>query len=111
MKEKSIDFVTPIKALGEAQEEDISSTVLEATKTLLKVASQVLKLILWYLLVKGVKVDGKDPMVEEIHFDELIANTECKRGKKHIRTTKEMKSSVHVEAQFYTNEDWDAIRR
>ncbi|GKD55255.1 hypothetical protein Tco_1288642, partial [Tanacetum coccineum] len=40
MKEKSTDFVTPIKASREAQEEDISPTILEAAKTLLKVASQ-----------------------------------------------------------------------
>ncbi|GJW99048.1 hypothetical protein Tco_0180856 [Tanacetum coccineum] len=40
MKEKSTDFVTPTKALGEAQEEDISPTILEAAKTLSKVASQ-----------------------------------------------------------------------
>ncbi|GKD71708.1 hypothetical protein Tco_1325798, partial [Tanacetum coccineum] len=39
MKEKSIDFVTPTKALGEAQEEDISPTILEAAKTLSRVAS------------------------------------------------------------------------
>ncbi|GJX53510.1 hypothetical protein Tco_0281879 [Tanacetum coccineum] len=41
MKEKSTDFVTPTKASGEAQEEEISPTILEATKTLSKVASQV----------------------------------------------------------------------
>ncbi|GJX09842.1 hypothetical protein Tco_0199701 [Tanacetum coccineum] len=40
MKEKSTDFVTPTKASGEAQEEDISPTILEAAKTLSKVASQ-----------------------------------------------------------------------
>ncbi|GKB57719.1 hypothetical protein Tco_0913905, partial [Tanacetum coccineum] len=40
MKEKSTNFVTPIKALGEVQEEDISPTILEAAKTLSKVASQ-----------------------------------------------------------------------
>ncbi|GJY50569.1 putative ribonuclease H-like domain-containing protein, partial [Tanacetum coccineum] len=40
MKEKSTDFVTPTKALGEAHEEEISPTILEATKTLSKVASQ-----------------------------------------------------------------------
>ncbi|GKF12252.1 hypothetical protein Tco_0050178 [Tanacetum coccineum] len=39
MKEKSTDFVTPTKASGEAQEEEISPTILEAAKTLLKVAS------------------------------------------------------------------------
>ncbi|GJT52634.1 hypothetical protein Tco_0978791 [Tanacetum coccineum] len=40
MKEKSTDFVTPTKALREAQEEEISPTILEAAKTLSKVASQ-----------------------------------------------------------------------
>ncbi|GKC01827.1 hypothetical protein Tco_0993437 [Tanacetum coccineum] len=40
MKEKSTYFVTPIKASGEAQEEDISTTILEVAKTLSKVASQ-----------------------------------------------------------------------
>ncbi|GKB16429.1 hypothetical protein Tco_0850352, partial [Tanacetum coccineum] len=40
MKEKSSDFVTPTKASGEAQEEEISPTILEAAKTLSKVASQ-----------------------------------------------------------------------
>ncbi|GJR03700.1 putative ribonuclease H-like domain-containing protein [Tanacetum coccineum] len=39
MKEKSTNFVTPIKASGEAQEE-IIPTILEAAKTLSKVASQ-----------------------------------------------------------------------
>ncbi|GJX91610.1 hypothetical protein Tco_0344936 [Tanacetum coccineum] len=40
IKEKSIDFVTPTKASGEAHEEEISPTILEAAKTLSKVASQ-----------------------------------------------------------------------
>ncbi|GJX93076.1 putative ribonuclease H-like domain-containing protein [Tanacetum coccineum] len=41
MKEKSTDFVTATKASGEAQEEEeISPTILEAAKTLSKVASQ-----------------------------------------------------------------------
>ncbi|GKB93151.1 hypothetical protein Tco_0979288 [Tanacetum coccineum] len=39
MKEKSTDFVTPTKDSREAQEEDISPTILEAAKTLSKVAS------------------------------------------------------------------------
>ncbi|GKD75993.1 hypothetical protein Tco_1334275, partial [Tanacetum coccineum] len=34
MKKKSTDFVTPTKASGEAQEEEISLTILEAAKTL-----------------------------------------------------------------------------
>ncbi|GJR78721.1 hypothetical protein Tco_0149506 [Tanacetum coccineum] len=40
MKEKLTDFVTPTKASGEAHEEEISPTILEAAKTLSKVASQ-----------------------------------------------------------------------
>ncbi|GJS18906.1 hypothetical protein Tco_0413378 [Tanacetum coccineum] len=40
IKEKSIDFVTPTKASGEALEEEISPTILEAAKTLSKVGSQ-----------------------------------------------------------------------
>ncbi|GJY24382.1 hypothetical protein Tco_0398040 [Tanacetum coccineum] len=40
MKEKSTYFVTPTKASREAQEEDISPTILEAAKTLSKVSSQ-----------------------------------------------------------------------
>ncbi|GKF35242.1 hypothetical protein Tco_0108442, partial [Tanacetum coccineum] len=40
MKEKSTDFVTPTKPSGEAQEEEISPAILEAAKTLSKVASQ-----------------------------------------------------------------------
>ncbi|GJV80859.1 hypothetical protein Tco_1516729 [Tanacetum coccineum] len=40
MNEKSTDFVTPTKASGEAQEEETSPTILEAAKTLSKVASQ-----------------------------------------------------------------------
>ncbi|GKB45622.1 hypothetical protein Tco_0896375, partial [Tanacetum coccineum] len=41
---KEADFVTPTKvsALGEAQEEDISPTILEASKTLSQVASQTI---------------------------------------------------------------------
>ncbi|GJT52061.1 hypothetical protein Tco_0978218 [Tanacetum coccineum] len=39
MNEKSIDFVTPTKASGEAQEEEISPTILEATKTLRRARS------------------------------------------------------------------------
>ncbi|GJR11710.1 hypothetical protein Tco_0794362 [Tanacetum coccineum] len=69
MKEKSTNFVTPTKALREAQEEDISPTILEAAKTFSKVASQEVS-------TGSTKVDsgtaskrgqreGKAPMVEE----------------------------------------------
>ncbi|GKA16254.1 hypothetical protein Tco_0696001, partial [Tanacetum coccineum] len=44
MKEKATNFVTPTKvsASGEAQESEISPTILEATKTLSQVASQTI---------------------------------------------------------------------
>ncbi|GKA19211.1 hypothetical protein Tco_0699126 [Tanacetum coccineum] len=38
-EEKSTDFVTPTKASGEAQEEEISPTILEAAKTLRRARS------------------------------------------------------------------------
>ncbi|GKC50536.1 hypothetical protein Tco_1073281, partial [Tanacetum coccineum] len=41
MKEKSTDFLTPTKDSGEAQEEDISPTILEAAKTLLDVEEEI----------------------------------------------------------------------
>ncbi|GJT37514.1 hypothetical protein Tco_0937379 [Tanacetum coccineum] len=40
VKERSTNFVTPTKASGEAQEEEISPTILEVAKTLSKVSSQ-----------------------------------------------------------------------
>ncbi|GJW50915.1 hypothetical protein Tco_0092266 [Tanacetum coccineum] len=44
MKEKDTDFMTPtnVSALGEAQESEISPTILEAAKTLSQVASQTI---------------------------------------------------------------------
>ncbi|GJX35153.1 hypothetical protein Tco_0246710, partial [Tanacetum coccineum] len=189
MKEKSTDFVTPTKASGEAQEEEISPTILEAAKTLSKVASQgvskekstdkgkryrrrarsVAKNINIGLDAKeeintgikdvntgSTKVDsgtaskrgqreGKAPMVEEdiqathktkeqmrqeeagleeaiklqaqldeevakqIHLDKMTA----KRMAEEEALTEQQKkriAKVQFEAQFYTEEDWDAIR-
>ncbi|GJX29950.1 hypothetical protein Tco_0238029 [Tanacetum coccineum] len=86
MKEKSTDFVTPTKASEEAQEEDIRPTILEAAKTLSKVASQgvskvkstdkgkrykrrastgTAKVDFSYCYVKGVQGNGKALMVQE----------------------------------------------
>ncbi|GJX05057.1 hypothetical protein Tco_0190973 [Tanacetum coccineum] len=44
MKEKSTDFVTPTKASREAQEEEISPTILEAAKTLRRARSMAKKI-------------------------------------------------------------------
>ncbi|GKA10567.1 putative ribonuclease H-like domain-containing protein [Tanacetum coccineum] len=125
MKEKSIDFVTPTKALGEAQEEDISPTILEAAKTLSKVASQgvskILKkrlilvemkliLVMTEVSTGSTKVDsgtaskrgqreGKLPNSKRMAEEEALSEQQKKR-----------KAQVQFEAQYYTEEDWDAIR-
>ncbi|GJY09395.1 retrovirus-related pol polyprotein from transposon TNT 1-94 [Tanacetum coccineum] len=89
MKEKSTDFVTPTKASGEAQEEEISPTILEAAKTLSKIDTgldaeeeintgreeintgieKVSMVILYvdsgYCLVERGQREGKAPMIEE----------------------------------------------
>ncbi|GJS05730.1 hypothetical protein Tco_0322238 [Tanacetum coccineum] len=196
VKEKSTDFVTPTKASGEVQEEEISPTILEAAKTLSKVASQgvskekstdkgkryrrrersMAKKIDTGLDAKeeinigreeintgieevstgSTKVDsgtaskkgqrgGKAPMVEEdiqatyktkeqvrqkeagleeaiklqaqldeevskqIHLDKMIAKRMAKE-EALTEQQKKRKAQVQFEAQFYTEEDWDAIR-
>ncbi|GJZ20420.1 hypothetical protein Tco_0557010 [Tanacetum coccineum] len=189
MKEKSTDFVTPTKASGEAQEEEISPTILEAAKTLSKVASQgvskekstdkgkryrrrarsMAKKIDTGLDAEeeintgikdvntgSTKVDsgtaskrgqreGKAPMVEEdiqathktkeqmrqeeagleeaiklqaqldeevakqIHLDKMIAKRMAEE-EELSEQQKKRKAQIQFEAQFYTEEDWDAIR-
>ncbi|GKE03414.1 hypothetical protein Tco_1395432, partial [Tanacetum coccineum] len=196
MKEKSTDFVTPTKASREAQEEEISPTILEAAKTLSKVASQgvskekstdkgkryrrrarsMAKKIdtgldaeeeinsdrkeintgIEEVNTGSTKVDygtaskrgqreGKDPMVEEeiqathktkeqliqeeagleeaiklqaqldekvvhqIHLDKMIAKRMAEE-EALLEQQKKRKAQVQFEAQFYTKEDWDAIR-
>ncbi|GJZ42648.1 hypothetical protein Tco_0589903, partial [Tanacetum coccineum] len=196
MLEKSTDFVTPTKALGEAQEEEISPTILEVAKTLSKVASQgvskekstnkgkrykrraryIAKMIDIGLDAKeeintsreeintgieevstgSTKVDsstaskrgqreGKAPMVEEdiqathktkeqmrqeeagledaiklqtqlddkvakqIHLDRMVAKRMVEE-EALSEQQKKRKAQVQFEAQFYTEEDWDAIR-
>ncbi|GKE55347.1 hypothetical protein Tco_1494532 [Tanacetum coccineum] len=141
MEEKEADFVTPTKvsASGEAQEEDISTTALEAAKTL----SQKVNVI----VPSPVKVqrEGKAPMPTEdvqttkrtkaqiqqeraglveairlqalqdeeaarqVHLDALLA--------KRIQEEQELseqqlkrKDQVQEAAQYYTEEDWDTIR-
>ncbi|GJV28531.1 hypothetical protein Tco_1384979 [Tanacetum coccineum] len=203
MKEKSTDFVTPTKASGEAHEEEISPTILEAAKTLSKVASQgvskekstdkgkryrrrarsIAKKIdigldaeeeintgreeintgreeintgIEEVSTGSTKVDsgtaskrgqreGKAPMVEEdiqathktkeqmrqeeagleeaiklqaqldeevakqIHLDKMIAKRMAEE-EALTEQQKKRKAQVQFEAQFYTEEDWDAIR-
>ncbi|GJW22785.1 hypothetical protein Tco_0033407 [Tanacetum coccineum] len=177
MKEKSTDFVTPTKASGEAQEEEISPTILEAAKTLSKVASQgvskekstdkgkryrrrarpeEINTGIEEVSTGSTKVDsgtaskrgqreGKAPMVEEdiqathktkeqkrqeeaglkeaiklqaqldeevakqIHLDKMIAKRMAEE-EALTEQQKKRKAQVQFEAQFYTEEDWDAIK-
>ncbi|GJU45843.1 hypothetical protein Tco_1203109 [Tanacetum coccineum] len=73
MKEKSTDFSTPTKVSGEAQEEEINPTILEAAKTLSK--NEILLVFMRFNIV-STKVDsgtaskrgqreGKAPIIEE----------------------------------------------
>ncbi|GKA23338.1 hypothetical protein Tco_0709300 [Tanacetum coccineum] len=165
MNEKSTDFITPTKASGEAQEEDISPTILEAAKTLSKVASQGVSKV--KSTDKGKRYrrrastgsakvnsgtasktgqrEGKAPMVEEdiqathktkqqirqeevgleeaiklqaqmdeevakqIHLDKMIAKRMAEE-EELSEQQKKRKAQVQFEAQYYTEEDWDAIR-
>ncbi|GJV82578.1 hypothetical protein Tco_1522476 [Tanacetum coccineum] len=80
MKEKSTDFVTPTKASGDAQEEDISPTILEAA------FKHCQKDCFFRGVSKGLQKDGKAPIVEG----------------------KSMK--VAKQDSLDENEDWDAIK-
>ncbi|GJU33821.1 putative ribonuclease H-like domain-containing protein [Tanacetum coccineum] len=148
MKEKSTDFVSPIKASGEAQEEEISPTILEAAKTLSKVASQGVskekstdkgKRYRRRARFMAKKIDTGLDNEEEINTGikevstgstKIGSGTASKRGYKvakqiHLdkmvaqrmaeeealsEQQKKRKAQVQFEAQFYTEEDWDAIR-
>ncbi|GKF21012.1 hypothetical protein Tco_0069650, partial [Tanacetum coccineum] len=147
MKEKSTDFVTPTKASGEAQEEEISPTILEAAKTLSKVASRgvskekstdkgkrnrrrarsMAKNINTGLDVEEEINTGKEEIntgieevstgstkvdsevAKQIHLDKMVAKRMAEE-EALSEQQKKRKSQVQFEAQFYTEEDWDAIR-
>ncbi|GJT80406.1 hypothetical protein Tco_1054748 [Tanacetum coccineum] len=139
--DRSKDFITPseFSASGEAQEHDISPTLLDAAKTLTQVASGGVS------TYKRRRRKGKAKMVEEdvqtvqktkkkleqekagfaegirlqaqldvevaeqIYIDEMIA----KRIEEETEMTNQQKqrmAQVQFEAQYYTEEDWDVIK-
>ncbi|GJR58224.1 hypothetical protein Tco_1500386 [Tanacetum coccineum] len=181
-----VSFVTPTKPSGEAQEEKISPTTLEAAKTLSKVASQRSKSVdkgkrykrrkeskgkdistgFEYISTGFEEVntgglgvstgsgpvssargqrEGKAPMIVEetqapkrtkeqiqqeeaslaeairlqtleeeetakqVHLDALLAKRLAEE-EELTEQQKKRKAQVQFEAQFYTEEDWDAIR-
>ncbi|GJU44495.1 zf-CCHC domain-containing protein [Tanacetum coccineum] len=116
------DFVTPTKPLGEAQEEEISPTTLEAAKILSKVASQKSKSVDKGKRYKRRKESkGKDISTgfEEVNTGFEKVNTgglgvstgsgpvSSARGQ---RSHKIANSRGRGNSQHYTEEDWDAIR-
>ncbi|GJS23274.1 ribonuclease H-like domain-containing protein [Tanacetum coccineum] len=156
MKKKSTDFVNPTKASGEAHEEEIRPTILEAAKTLSKIdtgldAEEEINTGIEEVSTGSTKVDsggqreGKAPMVEEdiqathktkeqirqeeagleeaiklqaqldeevakqIHLDKMVAKRMAEE-EALSEQQKKRKAQVQFEAQFYTEEDWDAIK-
>ncbi|GJU31521.1 putative ribonuclease H-like domain-containing protein [Tanacetum coccineum] len=112
MNEKSTDFVTPTKASGEAQEEDISPTILEAAKTLLKVASQGVSKV--KSTDKGKRYRRRARSVAKNINTGLDAEEEINTGRVEINTGIEEVSTGSAKVDSGTaskrEEEWDAIR-
>ncbi|GJS49155.1 putative ribonuclease H-like domain-containing protein [Tanacetum coccineum] len=104
MKEKSTNFVTPTKASGEAQEEDISPTILEAANTLRR-ARSVAKNI-------NTGLDAKEEIntgIEEVNTGstKVLMNLEAgleKAIKLQAQIDEEVAKQIHLDEM----EDWDA---
>ncbi|GJR66430.1 hypothetical protein Tco_0012495 [Tanacetum coccineum] len=94
MEEKEEDFVTPknVSASGEAQEEDISPTTLEATKTLSKVASQNVSTYKRRARSAskgkdiGIGLDFFSAAKKRLNFVEVEVNTEVNPGSAGVNT-------------------------
>ncbi|GJT83954.1 hypothetical protein Tco_1058296 [Tanacetum coccineum] len=129
------DFITPTKPSGEAQEEEISPTTLEAAKTLLKVASQRSRLVdkevntgFEKVNTSGLGVstgsgpvsstrgqrEGKAPMIVEETQAPKRTKEQIQQEKasltEAIRLQTLEEEETAKQAQHYTKEDWDAIR-
>ncbi|GJR84583.1 hypothetical protein Tco_0155368 [Tanacetum coccineum] len=106
MKEKSTDFVTPTKASGEAQEEEISPTILQAAKTLSKVASQGVSKE--KLTDKGKRYRGRARSMAKNIDTGLDDEEEINTGREEINTGIEKVSTGSTKVS--ASEDWDTIR-
>ncbi|GJS34111.1 hypothetical protein Tco_0532493 [Tanacetum coccineum] len=86
MEEKEADFVTPkkVSASGEAQEEDISPTTLEAAKTLSKVASQ--NVSTYKRRARSVSMDFFSAAKERLNSAKVEVNTEVNPGSAGVNT-------------------------
>ncbi|GJY86315.1 hypothetical protein Tco_0500341 [Tanacetum coccineum] len=105
MKEKSTDFVTPTKASGEAQEEEISPTILEAGKTLSKVASQGVSKE--KSTDKGKRYMRRARSMAKKIDTGLDAEEEINTGREKVNNGIEEVSTGSTKVD---SEDWDAIR-
>ncbi|GJY36845.1 hypothetical protein Tco_0422223, partial [Tanacetum coccineum] len=105
MKEKSTDLVTPTKASGESQEEDISPTILKAAKTLSKVASQGVSKD--KSTDKGKRYRRRTRSVAKNINTGLDAEEEVNTGRIEINIGIE---DVNTGSTKVDSEDWDAIR-
>ncbi|GJV10544.1 putative ribonuclease H-like domain-containing protein [Tanacetum coccineum] len=127
MKEKPTNFLTPTKASGEAQEENISPTILEAAKTLLD-AEEEINTGIKDVNIGSAKVDSEQIRQEEagleeaiklqaqldeevakrIHLDKMVAKRMTEE--EALSEQQKKRKAVQFEAQYYTEEDRDAIR-
>ncbi|GJW34347.1 hypothetical protein Tco_0054379 [Tanacetum coccineum] len=129
MEEKEADFVTPkkVSASGEAQEEDISPTTIEAAKTLSKVAYQ--NVSTYKRRARSTSMDFFSVSKKRLNSAKVEVNTKVNPGSAGVNTVKsqregkapmtledvqatQKKRKVEVQeaTQFYTEEDWDTIR-
>ncbi|GJR09635.1 hypothetical protein Tco_0792287 [Tanacetum coccineum] len=94
MEEKEADFVTPkkVSVSGEAQEEDISPTTLEAAKTLSKVASQNVSTYKRRAMSAskgkdiGIGMDFFSAAKERLNSAKVKVNTEVNLGSARVNT-------------------------
>ncbi|GKA06542.1 uncharacterized mitochondrial protein-like protein [Tanacetum coccineum] len=95
MKEKLADFVTPTKALGEAQEEEIRLNLGGRPKLL----SKVLLRSVMQAQNQLIRARDKGGRSKEWQEEQELSEQQLKR-----------KAEVQEAAQFYIEEDWDTIR-
>ncbi|GJV90006.1 putative ribonuclease H-like domain-containing protein [Tanacetum coccineum] len=110
-----VSFVTPTKPSGEAQEEEISPTTLEAAKTMSK--TQAPKRTKEQIqqeeasLAEAIRLQNleEEETAKQVHLDALLAKRLAEE-EELTEQQKQRKAQVQFEAQHYTEEDWDAIR-
>ncbi|GKE71438.1 hypothetical protein Tco_1529510 [Tanacetum coccineum] len=119
--DRSEDFITPSNS-GEAQEQDISPTLLDAANTLTQVTSggvstykkrrRSVETGIDYLSATKERTKSEEvntEVAEQIYTDEMIAKR-MEEEKEMSDQQKQRMAQIQFEAQYYTEEDWDVIR-